>query len=282
MKPYYFPVLLMLCCCLSCGDNKTTYENTKRDPKSAVPKSYKMVWNDEFDDTPNGLPSNEWRIETGNHGWGNNELQNYVNCVLETDTVAKIQDGKLIITAYQLEDLYQGSDYISARIKTIQAWKYGYFEMSARLPGGRGTWPAFWMLPQKDSKDWILAGEIDIMEYVGYLPGLAHATIHTKTYHQTKGTAKTASFKVPDAEQEFYTYSLLWTENEIKAYINGESYFSFKNDKTGNRETWPFDQPFYLILNLAIGGDWGGIKGIDPDIFPARYEIDYVRVYQPK
>jgi len=282
MKSLYLSTLMMLCCCLSCGDNKTPLENTEGSSKSTVPKGYKLVWSDEFDDAPNGLPGNEWRLETGNHGWGNNELQNYVNYFLETDTVAKIQKGKLIITAFQLEEAYQGSDYISARMKTIQAWKYGYFEMRARLPGGRGTWPAFWMLPQKDSKDWILAGEIDIMEYVGYTPGIAFATIHTKAYHQTAGTAKSASCKVPGAEQEFYTYSLLWTENEIKAYVDGKSYFSFKNDKTGNRETWPFDQPFYLILNLAIGGDWGGIKGIDPDIFPARYEIDYVRVYQPK
>ena len=278
MKFIHFSALLILYCFSSCGDKKALTDN----PDSAVPKGYKLVWSDEFDDTPNGLPSNEWRFETGNHGWGNNELQNYINRVLGTDTVAKIQNGKLIIIAHKLEVPYQGSDIISARMNTIQSWKYGYFEMRARLPGGKGTWPAFWMLPQKDSKDWILAGEIDIMEYVGCYPGMAHATVHTKAYHQTKGTAKTASYKVPDAEREFYTYSLLWTENEIKAYINGEGFFSFKNDKTGNRETWPFDVPFYLKLNLAIGGDWGGLKGIDPDIFPARYEIDYVRVYQPK
>jgi beta-glucanase (GH16 family) len=244
-----------------------------------VPAGYTLAWSDEFDDTPNGLPSDEWWFETGNSGWGNNEPQYYVNRVLGTDTVARVKDGKLTITAHKLATPYAGSDIISARMNTARAWTYGYFEMKAKLPGGRGTWAAFWMLSQ-DFQSWPRDGEIDIMEYVGYRPDVTQASIHTEAYYHKNNSQKTDTRAAPGAERNFYTYALLWTDDEIKGYFEGREYFSFPNDHAGDKATWPFNVPFYLKLNLAIGGDWGGAEGIDNNIFPSRYEIEYVRVYQ--
>jgi beta-glucanase (GH16 family) len=282
MKSIYLLFLLLICSLPACGDKDSVKPNPPEEkPESFVPADYSLVWSDEFNDAPNGLPGNEWWFETGNSGWGNNEPQNYVDRVLGTDTVAKIQNGQLTITAYKLTTPYQGSDIISARMNTVQSWKYGYFEMSAKLPGGKGTWAAFWMLP-KNFQSWPRDGEIDIMEYVGYRPDVTQASVHTEAYNHVAGTEKTATHSAPGAERKFYTYGLLWTADEIAGYIDGVPYFSFRNDKAGNKSTWPFDEPFYLKLNLAIGGNWGGQQGIDPAIFPSRYEIDYVRVYQPQ
>ncbi|MDR3350661.1 MAG: glycoside hydrolase family 16 protein [Prevotellaceae bacterium] len=284
MKIYvYFFLFVALCAgCAGGGNGDGKKENTGN---GFVPEGYTLVWSDEFDDTPNGLPSNEWWFETGNSGWGNNEPQYYVDRVLGTDTVAKIKDGKLTITACKLAEPYAGSqpnpgaEIISARMNTGKAWTYGYFEMKALLPGGRGTWAAFWMLP-KNFQSWPLDGEIDIMEYVGYRPDVTQASVHTDAYNHVAGTEKTATRSAPGAERKFYTYALLWTEDVIKGYFEGREYFSFANDRAGDKRTWPFNEPFYLKLNLAIGGNWGGSQGIDDAIFPSKYEIDYVRVYQ--
>jgi beta-glucanase (GH16 family) len=153
--------------------------------------------------------------------------------------------------------------------------------MRAKLPGGKGTWAAFWMMPQNFTA-WPLDGEIDIMEYVGYRPDVTQASVHTQAYNHKEHTEKTDTHSAPGAESKFYVYGLLWTKDTIAGYINGTKYFSFANDHAGDKRTWPFNEPFYLKLNLAIGGDWGGSMGIDPAIFPSRYEIDYVRVYQPE
>jgi beta-glucanase (GH16 family) len=276
---YLWALAIGSLCSLSCtqGDDSPP---APEDRSNYVPEGYKLVWNDEFDaPAANGVPGPEWWFETGNGGWGNNEPQYYADRVLGNDTVAKVHGGKLTITAFKLAVPYQGSDIISARMNTVQAWKYGYFEMKAKLPGGRGTWPAFWMLP-KDFQSWPLDGEIDIMEYVGYRPNVAQSSVHTAAYNHVAGTEKTATINLSGPEEKFYTYALLWTEDEITAYVDGIQYFSFRNDGQGNKETWPFDKPFYLKLNLAIGGNWGGLEGIDDSIFPAQYEIDYVRVYQ--
>jgi beta-glucanase (GH16 family) len=266
-------------CFSACGNGDDNLPEEK--PDGFAPKDYTLVWADEFNDSPNGLPGADWWFETGNHGWGNNEEQNYVAGVLGTDTVAKIQNGILTITAYKLNAPYQGSDIISTRMNTRKAWTYGYFEMRAKMPSGRGTWPAFWMLPE-NFQTWPLDGEIDIMEYVGYRPDVTQASVHCQAYNGAAGNNKTDTRPAPKAEQKFYTYGLLWTADKITAYIEGIPYFTYENDRQNNKATWPFNVPFYLKLNLAIGGNWGGQQGVDPNIFPARYEIDYVRVYQKK
>lgn len=247
--------------------------------KGNIPSDYSLVWQDEFNEGT--LPNKEWWFETGNHGWGNNELQNYVDRTLGKDTVAKIQDGILTITALKLDKPYQGSDVISARMNTVKSWKYGYFEARAKVPGGKGTWAAFWMMP-KHFTAWPLDGEIDIMEYVGYRPNVTQATTHTDLYNHTINTEKTGTKDIQNAETEFHVYGLEWTEDQITGYVDGIAYFTFENDHLGDKRTWPFDTPFYLKLNLAIGGNWGGLQGVSEDIFPAKYEIDYVRVYQKK
>jgi beta-glucanase (GH16 family) len=250
-----------------------------------VPDGYGLVWADEFNDarTPEGKPAlrpdkGEWWYETGGNGWGNNELQYYVaGTTFYNDTLAAISDGTLKIKA--LKKKYYGMEYVSIRMNTSNSWTYGYFEARAKLPGGKGVWPAFWMMP-KNFQSWPLDGEIDIMEYVGYDPNVVHASVHTEAYNHKIGTQKTSTLKISNAETEFHVYGLEWTETRIRGFVDGELYFTFSNDGTGNKKTWPFNAPFYLKLNLAIGGDWGGAMGVDTQIFPSTYEIDYVRVYQ--
>jgi len=246
-----------------------------------VPAGYSMVWSEEFDATrtTGGKPAlpdtQKWWYETAGPGWVNNEKQTYVKGFSGNDTVAAIYDGTLKIVARK-----SGSDILSARINTNKSWTYGYFEARLRVPGGKGTWPAFWMLPEKEPLQWPLDGEIDIMEYVGYDPGWIHSSVHTKAYNHTIGTQKTAKREIKTAETQFHIYAVEWTASYIKGFVDGVEYFRFNNDGAGNKETWPFNVPFYLKLNLAWGGDWGGAQGVDESKLPATYEIDYVRVYQ--
>ena len=250
-----------------------------------APDGYGLVWSDEFNDarTPEGKPAlrpdkGEWWYETGGNGWGNSELQYYVaGTTFYNDTLAAISDGTLKIKA--LKKKYYGMEYVSIRMNTSKSWTYGYFETRAKLPGGKGVWPAFWMMP-KNFQSWPLDGEIDIMEYVGYDPNVVHASVHTEAYNHKIGTQKTSTLKISNAETEFHVYGLDWTETRIRGYVDGVLYFTFSNDGTGNKKTWPFNAPFYLKLNLAIGGSWGGVMGVDTQIFPSTYEIDYVRVFQ--
>lgn len=239
---------------------------------------WNLVWQDEFSIT--GMPDTSgWNYDThGNsYGWGNNELQWYTTAEPKN---ASVSNGTLKITA--LKEPTSGKAYSSARLTTKNKgdWKYGKVEVRARLPKGRGTWPAIWMLPTKNNYGgWPGSGEIDIMEHVGYDPGIIHSTVHTKDYNHVKKTQVGRQVNVNSAMSEFHVYATEWDENEIRSYVDGELYFSFKNERTGS-DTWPFDQPFHLILNLAIGGGWGGIKGVDETIFPATMEVDYVRIYQ--
>lgn len=278
MKKILYTILISFFAIICQGQN-TVQPSNFNSYKGNIPSDYSLVWQDEFNEGT--LPNKEWWFETGNHGWGNNELQNYVDRTLGKDTVAKIQDGILTITALKLDKPYQGSDIISARMNTVKSWKYGYFEARAKVPGGKGTWAAFWMMP-KHFTAWPLDGEIDIMEYVGYRPNVTQATTHTDLYNHTINTEKTGTKDIINAETEFHVYGLEWTEDQITGYVDGIAYFTFENDHLGDKRTWPFDTPFYLKLNLAIGGNWGGLQGVSEDIFPAKYEIDYVRVYQKK
>ena len=226
-------------------------------------------------------PGEKWRFETGGSGWGNNEEQYYVDRVHGDYAVTKVRDGMLTITAYKPETPVGGKKYISARMSSRQSWTYGKFEMRAKLPAGRGVWPAFWMLPVTHSDDNLLDGEIDIMEYVGYEPGIVWFSVHNKKDRTEDGKNElTTSYAPESPETEFHVYGMEWTPDYIQAYIDGVPYYTFRNDGSGRAESWPFDKAFYLKLNIAVGGDWGGYEGIDDSIFPAEYVIDYVRVYQ--
>jgi len=245
-----------------------------------VPQGYTLVWQDEFNDPrlPDGkvaMPStSKWWFETGAHGWGNNELQNYISRFSGRDTCAQVYDGTLKIIAKKV-----GNQVLSIRMNTIESWTYGYFEARLKLPVGKGTWPAFWMLP-KNFVNWPDDGEIDIMEHVGYRPNWISSSIHCKAYYHSIGTQKSAEKFISTAQSDFHIYAVEWTADYIYGFVDGVRYFTFQNDKTGNKNTWPFNVPFYLKLNLAWGGNWGGAQGVDESVLPATYEIDYVRVYQ--
>lgn len=248
-----------------------------KDSTAQSSKKWKLAWQDEFNYT--GLPdSTKWSYETGNNGWGNHELEYYTARRLEN---ARVENGMLIIEARK-ED-YRDAHYTSARLVTRGKgdWQYGRVEVRAKLPRGRGTWPAIWMLNSKTPMVWPDDGEIDIMEHVGYDPGKIHGSVHDKTYNWVKGTQKTAIIDVPDAMEAFHVYAMEWTPERIDLYVDQHKYLSFRNEHKTYAE-WPFDHKFFLLLNIAVGGDWGGRKGVDDSIFPQKMLVDYVRVYQEK
>lgn len=231
------------------------------------------VWRDEFSYTGKPDPT-RWGYDLGNNGWGNNELENYTSDL----TNARVENGKLVIEA-----LKTASGYTSARLVTKKKgdWRYGRVVVRAKLPSGRGTWPAIWMLATNQTYGtayWPDNGEIDIMEHVGFDPNVIHASSHTKAYNFTINTQKTAITTLPTALTEFHDYVLEWTPESMKIGIDNTMYFTYVPTSI-QWQYWPFDQPFHLLLNLAIGGDWGGQQGVDDKIFPQRMEIDYVRVY---
>lgn len=242
---------------------------------------WELVWSDEFNYS--GLPDpKKWGYDVGGHGWGNKELQYYTERRKEN---ARVENGHLIIEARR--DEWEGHEYTSARLvsKGKGDWTYGRFEVSAKLPSGRGTWPAIWMLPShKEYGGWPDGGEIDIMEHVGFDPDVVHASVHTKSYHHSIGTQRTAKLNVPTARTGFNVYAVEWTPEEIRGFINKQHFFTFKNERLTNPSAdykrWPFDKPFHLLLNMAVGGTWGGAQGVDQTIWPQRMEVDYVRVYR--
>lgn len=238
-------------------------------------KKWKLVWSDEFDYS--GLPdAKKWVAETGGHGWGNNELQYYTAGRLEN---ARVENGILTIEAKK--ENWESSNYTSARLvsKNKGDWQYGKIEVKAKLPKGRGSWPAIWMLASTTPLKWPDDGEIDIMEHVGFDQGTVHASVHTKKYNHVIGTQKTNKISVNDCSENFHVYSVEWSKDSVKVAVDGNFYFQFANDKSGY-DAWPFDNKMHLLLNIAVGGNWGGQQGIDDTIWPQKMEVDYVRVYQ--
>lgn len=240
---------------------------------------YELVWSDEFDYT--GSPDDtKWNYDIGDGcpnvcGWGNNELQYY------TDRIENVfvEDGILTIKA--IKEDFGGKQYTSTRLisKEKGDWLYGRIEVRALLPSGRGTWPAIWMLPTDwEYGGWPDSGEIDIMEHVGYDPLSIHGTVHTKAYNHSIGTQKGNHISVSDCETEFHVYSIEWLRNRIDFYVDDKVYFSFEREF--GFERWPFDKRFHLLMNIAVGGNWGGAEGVDENIWPQEMKIDYVRVYQ--
>ncbi|MEJ0086998.1 MAG: glycoside hydrolase family 16 protein [Pseudomonadota bacterium] len=244
------------------------------------------MWSDEFEVA--GLPdAARWNYDTERNaaGWFNNELQYYANARLEN---SRVENGFLTITARK-EDLstigvndWSGQRYSSARLLTRDkaSWRYGFMEVRAKLPCGTGSWPAIWTLSTPPETRWPNDGEIDIMEHVGFDQGVVHGTVHTGAYNHTRGNQRSASITIPDLCAEFHRYQLTWTAARIAVGVDDRNYYQYSNDNSGNAE-WPFDSPQYLILNIAVGGDWGGQMGVDDTIFPVQMQVDYVRVYQP-
>lgn len=240
-----------------------------------TPEGYTLVWNDEFNMADGSRPDqSKWVYDIWPAGFVNNELQRYVAGEFGGVKTAEISGGVLRITAAKV-----GDEVVSARLNANGLWTYGYFEARLKLPKGKGTWPAFWMMPANGG-DWPHCGEIDIMEEVGVNPDYTSSSIHCTAYNHTIGTQKTAERKTPGAEDEFHVYALEWTAEYIRTYVDGKLLFSFGNDGKGDENTWPFNKGFHPILNLAWGGSWGGMNGVDETALPAVYEIDYVRIFQ--
>jgi beta-glucanase (GH16 family) len=248
-----------------------------------APAGYTLVWNDEFDNGSE-LNSQDWTHEVQKDHWVNNELQNYVNHIThEGNLVTEIKNGKLRINCFKENGkIYSGRVYAHVN----QGWEYGYFEASIKLPKGKGTWPAFWMMPvgnDWNTNPWPMCGEIDIMEEVGVVPNEVSSSVHTQDYNHTKNTQKTHAMKIADAEGAFHTYALLWTADEITTYVDGKEQLHVTKAALGSgHNQWPFHYAFYPILNLAWGGDWGGMQGVDESALPVTMEVDYVRVFQKK
>jgi beta-glucanase (GH16 family) len=271
-------LVLFICCTIICCSHSSS-SNPSPPPSNPPPPTlqWQQVWSDEFNYT--GLPdSAKWNYDVGGNGWGNNELEFYTDKRLEN---ARVENGNLIIETRK--EPWQGKNYTSARLLTKNKgdWQYGKIEVRAKIPKGRGTWPAIWMLGSTTPLKWPDDGEIDIMEHVGFDQGVIHASIHCKKYNHVIGTQKTATTTVADCSDNFHVYSVEWNSNNIKISVDSAVYFQFANESSGY-DAWPFDNKMFLILNIAVGGNWGGQQGVDDTIWPQKMEIDYVRVWQKK
>jgi beta-glucanase (GH16 family) len=261
----------------------SSFFSCQRADNSSISNSdLKLVWSDEFDYM--GFPdSSKWDYDIGDGcpehcGWGNNELQYYTAKNLNN---ARVDNGILTIEVHK--EQFKDREFTSTKLVTKgkQDWKYGRFEVRAKLPFGKGVWSAIWMMPSDTSiyGKWPKSGEINIMENVGYNPDSVEASAHTGSYYPTVNTQKHNRIAVPDNNEVFHTYALEWEEEEYRVYVDDIKYFTFKNEGTGFME-WPFDQRMYMILNIAYGGNWGGSHGVDIESLPQKMEIDYVRVYE--
>lgn len=248
------------------------------------PPSYVLTWSDEFSAANGSLPdSSKWVMETGGTGWGNNELETYTNRTKNVD----IHDGKLMIIA--AKETYTGTDgitkqYTSARLKTAGLFeqKYGRFEARIQVPQGQGMWPAFWMLGSNVGKvGWPDCGEIDIMENIGKEPDKVHGSMHGPGY--SGGNSLTGTFTLPSGKfaDGFHIFAVEWEPSVVRFYVDSNLYETRTPADLPSGSTWVFDHPFFVLLNVAVGGDWPG----SPDtttVFPQTMLVDYVRVYAKK
>lgn len=270
-----FAVILTL---TNCSDSKgiTTSGNGDDDSTdtTSTDGDYELVWSDEFN--YEGTPDpDKWNFEIGASGWGNNELQYYTDRLKN----ARVEDSMLVITARK--ENYKGSNYTSARMITYGGghyWQYGRIEARIKLPEGQGIWPAFWMLGKNifEGTNWPATGEIDILEMIGGGENdyILHGTAHwDDNGHQYTGGSYTYSEKL---SQDFHVYAIEWNEDSIKWFFDGEQYFSLNIQPATMNE---FDAPFFILLNIAVGGNWPGNPDSTTD-FPQTMKVDYVRVYQ--
>ena len=275
MKQFFFLISVLTVLFIGgCKDNNPTDPDTE----SEILADYRLVWSDEFNYT--GLPdASKWSYDIGGNGWGNSEAQYYAGSSLKN---SEVKGGYLYINA--IKEDFEGKKYTSARLvtRTKGDWTYGRVEVKAKLPEGIGMWPAIWMLPTEGAYGgWPASGEIDIMENLGYIPYFISAAVQTQSYNFRTNSQKQAITGVADCYSAFHKYILEWELGEIRIYVDSQLYLTFKNQGTGF-EVWPFDKQFHLILNIAVGGTFGGVQGIDDSIFPRSMVVDYVRVYQKK
>ena len=266
-------LLLLLAPASACASDSPAGATPPPGSATPAPAGWTLVFSDEFD-APGALDPAKWGYEIGYIR--NDEKQSYTS---RSENV-RAEGGNLVIEGRK--ETYQGYGYTSASITTQGRFEFLYarVEVRAKLPTGNGTWPAIWMLgTNRTQVGWPTCGEIDIMENVGFDPLRIHGSVHTAAYNHTIGTQKTATLSVANPWDDFHVYAMEWYADHIDVFVDGQKYFTFSNEGTGSR-AWPFDKPQYLLINLAIGGSWGGQKGIDDSRFPHRYLIDYVRIYK--
>ena len=274
MRVYWFVIFLLFGC---------TSQNDMEDSKQLNEwnrEGWDIVWQDEFDGE--SLDINKWSHEVGGHGFGNNELQYYTD-----DSSNSFVDNGILHIRAKYEPAGIGSpnnlrNFSSARLRTVGKgdWQYGRIDVRAKIALGQGIWPAIWMLPS----DWIYggwpkSGEIDIMEHVGHDEGRIHGSVHTESYNHIIGTQRTNSKLIENVKTLFHIYSIEWSEQKIDFFIDDTLHFTFKNDFTNDFRTWPFNERFHLLLNVAVGGNWPGPPN-NTTVFPQDMEVDYVRVYE--
>lgn len=242
----------------------------------AAPQQWSMTWHDEFDG--NTLDAAKWNVVTGGNGFGNDELESYTG----RSRNLRVENGMLVITA--LKEDYTGADgvargYTSARIHTSGkfAQRYGRFEARMKIPAGQGMWPAFWLMGQERAK-WPDRGEIDVMENIGKEPATIHGTIHGPGYSGAKGIGGPYTLNAGRFAEDFHVYAVEWEPNAIRWYVDGHLFKTVTPADLPAGTQWVYDHPFYILLNLAVGGKWPG----NPDgstVFPQALYVDYVRVY---
>lgn len=244
----------------------------------SIDNQWVCTWSDEFNG--DALNTEHWNVEVNGDGGGNQEAQYY-----RAENIT-VDDGSLKITAKK--ENYLGKTYTSGRINSRYKvnTQFGRITFRAKMPGGRGTWAAVWMLPLFNLYgQWPNSGEIDILEYVGYEPGRVFAATHTKKFNHTKNNNPSAFKELVDPENQFYEYEMIWLPGEIRILVEGNQYGVFRyvpqfNQDEPHQDVFPFHEDFYFIINLAVGGSWGGVEGIDSTIFPTTLELDYLRMYQ--
>lgn len=237
------------------------------------PPNMKLVWADEFDGTT--IDPKVWTYDLGGGGWGNGEMEYYTN----RPENARVENGVLVIEARQ--EKMENNYYTSARLKTqgLKTFQYGRVEARLKVPAGKGLWPAFWMLGESfNGSNWPDCGEIDIMEYIGKEPDLVLGTLHGPGYSGALGISQWNRQKFNIAD-DYHTYAVEWTPDQINWFFDGVKYHTVNRVDVGSR-TWVGDRPYFVILNLAVGGQLPGLVGVDT-VFPAQLLVDYVRYYQP-
>ena len=274
MRVYWFVIFLLFGC---------TSQNDMEDSKQLNDwdrEGWDIVWQDEFDGA--SLDINKWSHEVGGHGFGNNELQYYTD-----DSSNSFVDNGILHIRAKYEPAGIGSpnnlrNFSSARLRTVGKgdWQYGRIDVKAKIALGQGIWPAIWMLPS----DWIYggwpkSGEIDIMEHVGHDEGRIHGSVHTESYNHIIGTQRTNAKLIEDIKTLFHIYSIEWSEQKIDFFIDDTLHYTFQNDFSNDFRTWPFNERFHLLLNVAVGGNWPGPPN-NTTVFPQDMEVDYVRVYE--
>ena len=281
MRIHFLVFVIFILC--SCSEEEDKAQGNDQAPTFS--SNWEMLWSDEFDGED--LDLSKWNKLSWRPGWVNNELQAYT----ERDTNIFLESGFLVLqglidpgfsgTDYNGNDY--NADYTSGRVNTDGKFSttYGRFDIRAKLPKGKGSWPAIWMLGESiNSIGWPDCGEIDIMEHVGYDEGMIHGSIHTEEYNHMYNTQRSGSKYIENVTSTFHVYSLEWSPFYLRYLIDDEPFFFVYNDSKGDNSKWPFDDPHYIILNLAIGGDWGGVQGISTSDFPMQMMVDYVRVFK--